>query len=271
MDPYTLDDSEDELNNVDTSSMTPEEKRALKALKKEKKMGKEKLKRAMLNDQFEELSELLQMGTKMEKLSVLNLAIENIILLQQENSALLEQREFIQTDIERLRVSVPGVLHIKDDMADDSDSSGDEQERSAQKHEYSSQHKHGFSSKYETPSKQPSIYWQQPGEISDFAFGEESSEDDFLVDEEEQARQQQLQQSQFQPQGDAEQQWQQWQRWQPAPVQYSVPTKGAHKMMMPKVPPLHADDCVDMFLEDDNIDDFLAAPDAADDGFLTFR
>lgn len=74
--------------------MTQEEKNQIKALRKLRKMNREKQKRSKLNDQFDHLCNMLQMGkaTRVEKLAVLNQTIRVVCQLKEENIRLKQQR-----------------------------------------------------------------------------------------------------------------------------------------------------------------------------------
>lgn len=98
-----LDDEDDDDLNVDTSNMTQEEKNDIKHQRKLRKMNREKLKRAKLNNQFDHLSQMLSMGrsTRVEKLAVLNEAIRNICHLKAENDGLRIQKQQITQALEQ--------------------------------------------------------------------------------------------------------------------------------------------------------------------------
>lgn len=100
-----LDDDDDDDLNIDTSNMTQEEKNDIKQQRKLRKMNREKLKRAKLNNQFDHLCQMLSMGrsTRVEKLAVLNEAIRNICKLQAENDGLRMQKQYIKHELERRR------------------------------------------------------------------------------------------------------------------------------------------------------------------------
>lgn len=86
------DDDDDEV--IDTSHMTQEEKNEVRAQRKIRKMNREKQKRSKLNDQFDHLCQMLQMGraTRVEKLVVLNQTIRVVSQLKEENARLKQQR-----------------------------------------------------------------------------------------------------------------------------------------------------------------------------------
>jgi len=105
------DDDDDDDINIDTTGMTQEEKDELKAQRKLKKMNREKRKRSKLNDQFDHLCRMLQMGktTRVEKLAVLNQTIRVLCQLKAENARLKDQRYHMKELLNQRQKGVPVV------------------------------------------------------------------------------------------------------------------------------------------------------------------
>jgi hypothetical protein len=223
-----LEEEDDDDLNIDTTNMTQEEKNQIKQQRKLRKMNREKLKRAKLNNQFDHLCEILAMGrtTRVEKLAVLNETIRTVCMLKAENDGFRAQNQRIKEELERRRAgtSAPPIQHAQPPV---------------QQSQVQMQYMQPFQQKafQEQPMKQsPNQFgWpQQPqnnNDDLDFAFGDSS--DDFWTGED---------------------------AWQPQALQsqwamQSAPNLGTDNLMNFKdfpscAQPLDTDDSIDMFLED---------------------
>lgn len=106
-----VDEDDDDEVSIDTSDMTQEEKNELKAQRKIKKTNKEKFKRSQVNDQFDHLCRILNVGksTRVEKLTVLNETLRELHLLKTENRQLKEQTQQIRDLTIRAQNGEPAV------------------------------------------------------------------------------------------------------------------------------------------------------------------
>lgn len=216
---FDLDDDYDDDLNIDTSNMTQAEKNAIKYQRKLRKMNREKLKRAKLNNQFQYLSQMLSMGrtNRVEKLTVLNEAIRTVCQLQAENDGLRFQKTRIQEELDRRSGSQTAPsTHPKMQYA---------QMQMSHLSMQPMQHDQPMKKEYETLAQQFNMQtsWQQPQDNDDLEFAFGSSED-------------------FWQAGDEEQEpWhQQW------PVHNALDMQA-----FPKLAAFEEDDSVDMFLAPD--------------------
>jgi hypothetical protein len=96
---FDLDESSDE--EVDMSQLNAKEKKAHREAIKVKKMGREKQKRAIVNGQFDHLSDMLGLG-RVEKLAVLESCIGEITDLLAANADLREQRQLVHDALRKV-------------------------------------------------------------------------------------------------------------------------------------------------------------------------